>query len=72
MEKALAVLCREEREVLYLNVVEGYSAQEIAILTDCSRNTILSLIYRGKQKFAQFLYKQVASSSSHHKQQGEG
>jgi len=50
IEKALNYLRSEEREAIFLNVVEGYSAQEIAQLTQRSRNTVLSLISRGKQK----------------------
>jgi len=46
----LAQLRAEEREVLYLHVVEGYTAQEIASLTNRSRGTILSLVYRTKRK----------------------
>ncbi len=50
IEIALNYLRTEEREAIFLNVVEGYSAQEIAHLTQRSRNTVLSLISRGKQK----------------------
>jgi len=50
IEKALNYLRCEEREAIFLNVVEGYSAQEIGQLTQRSRNTVLSLISRGKQK----------------------
>lgn len=49
----LAQLRSEEREVIYLSCVEGYTAQEIAKLTEKSRNTILSLIYRAKGKLLQ-------------------
>jgi len=48
----LAGLRTEEREALFLNVVEGYSASEIAEQTKCSRNTVLSLIHRAKQRVA--------------------
>jgi len=48
--QALNILRTEEREAIFLNIVEGYSAQEIAQLTQRSRNTVLSLISRGKQK----------------------
>ncbi|MEM7394370.1 MAG: sigma-70 region 4 domain-containing protein [Verrucomicrobiota bacterium] len=50
MEWLLEQLRPEEREALYLQTVEGYTAQEIARLTGKSRNTILSLIRRGKKK----------------------
>jgi RNA polymerase sigma-70 factor (ECF subfamily) len=50
LESLLGALRPEEREVLYLNAVEGYSAREIAKLSGQSRNTVLSLLHRGKQK----------------------
>jgi RNA polymerase sigma-70 factor (ECF subfamily) len=50
MEALLAGLRTPEREALYLNVVEGYTAKEIGRLTDTSRNTVLSLIHRAKEK----------------------
>jgi len=53
IDKALNTLRPEEREAIFLNVVEGYTAKEIATLTDKSRNTILSLLHRGKQKLLQ-------------------
>ncbi len=40
----------EEREMLHLWAVEGYSTQEIATATDTPRNTILSRIHRLRQK----------------------
>ena len=51
LDELLAFLRPEEREALYMNAVEGYSAREIAELTDRPRNTVLSLIHRGKKKF---------------------
>lgn len=48
LDDLLAHLRHEEREALYLNAVEGYSASEIAELTQQPRNTVLSLIHRGK------------------------
>lgn len=50
LEKLLAILRPEEREALFLNAVEGYTAREIAALNGCSRGTVLSLIHRGRQK----------------------
>lgn len=52
MEQLLAKLRDAEREALFLHVVEGYSASEIAALTDRPRGSILSLIHRGRQKLA--------------------
>jgi DNA-directed RNA polymerase specialized sigma24 family protein len=51
----LASIRPEEREAIYLNIVEGYTAQEIAEITETSRNSILSLIHRGKKKLATHL-----------------
>ena len=50
LEKPLARLREEEREALFLNVVEGYTAQEIADLTQRPRNSVLSLIHRARTK----------------------
>ena len=55
LELALAILRPEEREAIFLNSVEGYTAQEIATFTQRSRGTVLSLIHRGKQKMAKVL-----------------
>ena len=55
LELALAALRPEEREAIFLNSVEGYTAQEIADFTQRSRGTVLSLIHRGKQKMAKVL-----------------
>lgn len=46
----LNMLRPEEREVLYLHIVEGYTAREIGKLSGQPRNTVLSLLHRGKQK----------------------
>ena len=51
LEKCLDKLRPEEREALFLNSVEEYSASEIAELTEQPRSTVLSLISRGKKKF---------------------
>jgi len=48
--KFLMMLRDVEREALYLSVVEGYTADEIATLTSTARGTVLSLIYRAKIK----------------------
>ena len=55
LELALAMLRPEEREAIFLNSVEGYTAKEIATFTQRSRGTVLSLIHRGKQKMAKVL-----------------
>lgn len=55
LDVVLATLRSEEREVLYLNAVEGYTAREIAEQTGTPRNTVLSLIYRARQKLTRAL-----------------
>lgn len=46
----LSCLRMEEREVLYLNLVEGYTAEEISALTEQPRGTVLSLLSRGRKR----------------------
>lgn len=46
----LSQLREREREALYLNVVEGYTAQEISEMTQTPRGSVLSLIHRAKKK----------------------
>jgi len=55
LERALASLRAQERETLYLAVVEGYTAEEIAELTSRPRGTILSLLHRTKAKLCDVL-----------------
>lgn len=55
LEPALASLRPEEREALYLNIVEGWTCQEIADFTRRPRGTVLSLIYRAKKTMAKHL-----------------
>ncbi len=52
LETLLARLRPAEREALYLNAVEGYTAKEIARMTKTPRNTVLSLIHRARGKLA--------------------
>ena len=52
LEQLLAKLRDTEREALFLHVVEGYSAVEIAALTGRPRGSVLSLIHRGRKKLA--------------------
>lgn len=53
LSKYLETLRDEEREALFLSVVEGYTAAEIAKLSNRSRGTVLSLIHRAKAKLRQ-------------------
>src|SRR6266851_1812642 len=55
LDRALGSLRAEERETLYLAVVEGCTAKEIAELTSRPRGTILSLLYRTKAKLCDVL-----------------
>ncbi len=57
LHQALATLRAEERETLFLSVVEGYTAEEIAQLTARPRGTILSLLFRTKAKLRELLRK---------------
>lgn len=58
LSRALGRLRAEEREALFLSVVEGYTAEEIAELTARPRGTILSLLHRTKEKLRVFLRKE--------------
>jgi RNA polymerase sigma-70 factor (ECF subfamily) len=58
LDRALASLRAEERETLFLAVVEGYTAEEIAELTSRPRGTILSLLHRTKAKLRALLGKE--------------
>lgn len=55
MEVLLETLRPAEREALYLNVVEGYTAKEIGKMTKAPRNTVLSLISRARVKLRSVL-----------------
>lgn len=55
LEQALAQLRPMEREAMYLSAVEDYTAQEIADLTSQPRGTVLSLIFRARQKLRRAL-----------------
>lgn len=50
LDRALAALRPEEREAIYLHCVEGYTAREIAEFTAQPRNTVLSLLHRGRAR----------------------
>ena len=50
LSAALAELSPGERELLFLAVIEEYTAVEIARLTGRPRGTVLSSIHRTKQK----------------------
>ncbi|MCK4412554.1 MAG: RNA polymerase sigma factor [Candidatus Eisenbacteria sp.] len=50
LKRALDQLSPDERSALYLSAAEGYTAQEIANLFDKPRGTILSMVFRAKEK----------------------
>ena len=50
LDHHLTKLKANEREVLFLSVVEGYTADEISGMTGLVRGTILSLLFRTKKK----------------------
>ena len=52
LEQLLTRLRDIEREALFLHVVEGYYAGEIAALTGRPRGSVLSLIHRSRKKLA--------------------
>ncbi len=60
LDRALGSLRAEEREALFLAVVEGYTAEEIGELTSRPRGTILSLLHRAKAKLRELLEKKRA------------
>jgi len=62
LERSLSMLRVEEREAIYLHLVEGYTAAEVAELTERSRNTVLSLIQRGRKKLMNALHQDGATA----------
>ena len=50
LDDLLGYLRPEEREAIYLNCIEGYTAAEIGKLTGRPRGTVLSLISRAKKR----------------------
>ncbi len=55
MEAMLKPLEPQEREVIFLHYVLGYTAREIGKLTQRPRNTVLSLLSRSRKKLEAFL-----------------
>lgn len=55
LDSALRTLSSLERETLFLAVIEGYTATEIAVLTECPRGSVLSRLHRSKRKLAKIL-----------------
>ena len=55
LDRALKLLRPEERAVLVLSAVEGYTAREIGELLDAPRGTVLSLMHRTRAKMRRWL-----------------
>ena len=55
LERALGRLSSTERELIFLHVVEEYTAAEIAEMTGKPRGTILSAVHRAKRKLQSLL-----------------
>jgi len=60
LHRALGELRPEERETIFLAVVEEFTAQEIADMTDRPRGTILSLLHRTRKKLRAILEREEA------------
>ena len=64
LEKALTSLTADEREILLLFIIEGYTAKEIAEMIDRPRNSVLSIVYRSRMKVRKILEIEQAEVSS--------
>jgi|GEM_PF-4341615 len=48
--KNLGCLRVEERDVVFLQVVEGYTAQELSVFTQPPRGTVINLLSRASHR----------------------
>ncbi len=55
LEEALGRLKPEERNVLYLSAVEGYTAQEIGEMLSKPRGSVLSMMHRSRKNLRNML-----------------
>ncbi|MGD0810197.1 MAG: sigma-70 family RNA polymerase sigma factor [Acidimicrobiales bacterium] len=55
VSKALAKVPEEQRLAIVLMDLAGHSASEVAEILDCPRNTVLSRVFRGRQRLASLL-----------------
>lgn len=55
IHSALAILKEEERACVTLQLIDGYSLDEIAKMTDMPVNTVKSHLRRGKEKLTTYL-----------------
>ena len=63
LERALTNLTAREREILFLFIIEGYTAKEIAEMLDRPRNSVLSIVYRSRMKLRKILENEQAEVS---------
>ena len=63
LDKIWTLLSTEEREILYLWGVEGYTAREIGLQLNCPRATVLSKMHRVKIKINKKLSTNGATSA---------
>ncbi len=63
IERALSHLKEDERQAVYLHVVEGYTAAEIATMQERTRSNILVILHRARKKLRNF-FDQRASEAS--------
>lgn len=63
LERALVELTAGEREILFLFIIEGYTAKEIAEMLDRPRNSVLSIVYRSRMKLRKILENERAEVS---------
>lgn len=55
VSRALARLPEEQKQAIVLMDLAGQSASEVAATLGCSRNTVLSRVFRGRQRLASLL-----------------
>ena len=55
LDRALSRLRPEEREVMFLTAVEGYTAKEVADMLGSARGTVLSMMHRARKKLRRWL-----------------
>lgn len=55
LDDALSRLRPEEREVIFLTAVEGYTAKEVADMLGSVRGTVLSMMHRARKKLRRWL-----------------
>lgn len=63
LEKLLSTLPPRNREILFLSIVEEYTAQEISDLMSIPRGTVLSILSRTKKKLHADLQEKSIPSS---------